>query len=129
MGRYYNGDIEGKFWFGVQDSDDAEFFGASVTQPHYLDCYADDINAISKGIAECLDALGDNKQKLDDFFNGIEHGYNDEMIIDYYKRKHDATVTENDIRKMLKWYARLELGQKMFDCVKQKGDCSFTAEL
>ena len=27
MGRYYNGDIEGKFWFGVQSSDDADFFG------------------------------------------------------------------------------------------------------
>ena len=24
MGRYYNGDIEGKFWFGVQSSDDVE---------------------------------------------------------------------------------------------------------
>lgn len=25
MGRYYNGDIEGKFWFGVQSSNDADF--------------------------------------------------------------------------------------------------------
>ena len=29
MGRYYTGDIEGKFWFGVQDSDDACHFGGS----------------------------------------------------------------------------------------------------
>jgi hypothetical protein len=28
MGRYYQGDIEGKFWFGCQSSDDGEFFGA-----------------------------------------------------------------------------------------------------
>ena len=28
MGRHYDGDIEGKFWFGVQDSSDAEYFGA-----------------------------------------------------------------------------------------------------
>ncbi len=27
MGRYYNGDIEGKFMFAVQSSDDADFFG------------------------------------------------------------------------------------------------------
>ena len=27
MGRYYSGDIEGKFWFAVQDSDDADHFG------------------------------------------------------------------------------------------------------
>ena len=24
MGRFYSGDIEGKFWFGVQDSNDIE---------------------------------------------------------------------------------------------------------
>ena len=24
MGRFYWGDIKGKFWFGVQDSDDVE---------------------------------------------------------------------------------------------------------
>ena len=27
MGRYYSGDIEGKFWFGIQDSNDPDFFG------------------------------------------------------------------------------------------------------
>ena len=27
MGRYYGGDIEGKFWFGVQSSSDADHFG------------------------------------------------------------------------------------------------------
>ena len=27
MGRFYNGDIEGKFWFGVQESNDADHFG------------------------------------------------------------------------------------------------------
>ena len=24
MGRFYSGDIEGKFWFGIQDSNDVE---------------------------------------------------------------------------------------------------------
>ena len=28
MGRHYDGDIEGKFWFAVQSSDDGEYFGA-----------------------------------------------------------------------------------------------------
>jgi len=27
MGRYYHGDIEGKFMFGIQSSNDADFFG------------------------------------------------------------------------------------------------------
>ena len=34
MGRYYNGDIEGKFWFGVQSSDDADFFGKEGEPSH-----------------------------------------------------------------------------------------------
>ena len=41
MGRYYSGDIEGKFWFAVQDSDDAEFFGG--TNVEELDEETDDL--------------------------------------------------------------------------------------
>jgi hypothetical protein len=36
MGRYYDGDIEGKFWFAVQDSNDGEFFGAEETNSNYI---------------------------------------------------------------------------------------------
>ena len=41
MGRYYEGDIEGKFWFGVQSSDDGEFFGAQEQESNYIDYYVD----------------------------------------------------------------------------------------
>ena len=34
MGRFYSGDIEGKFWFAVQDSVDAQHFGGTMD---YLD--------------------------------------------------------------------------------------------
>ena len=33
MGRYYSGDIEGKFWFALQSSDAADRFGVVGTQP------------------------------------------------------------------------------------------------
>ena len=36
MGRYYNGDIEGKFWFGVQSSDDGDFFGSKGEEPNHI---------------------------------------------------------------------------------------------
>ncbi len=39
MGRYYSGDIEGKFWFGVQSSDDADFFGVTGYAPETLEYY------------------------------------------------------------------------------------------
>ena len=32
MGRYYSGDIEGKFAFAVQSSNDADFFGVTGEQ-------------------------------------------------------------------------------------------------
>ena len=41
MGRYYNGDIDGKFWFAVQSSNDADFFGVEGT-PRFLDYYFDE---------------------------------------------------------------------------------------
>jgi hypothetical protein len=34
MGRYYHGQITGKFWFGIQSSDDATYFGVHF-QPVY----------------------------------------------------------------------------------------------
>ena len=39
MGRYYEGDIEGKFWFAVQSSDDGEHFGAEEQGSNYIEYY------------------------------------------------------------------------------------------
>jgi hypothetical protein len=36
MGRYYGGDIVGKFWFGIQSSDDARHFGVNPSEPELL---------------------------------------------------------------------------------------------
>jgi len=35
MGRFYNGDIEGKFWFAVQDSNDIENLVTVVSNVYY----------------------------------------------------------------------------------------------
>ena len=128
MGRYYNGDIEGKFWFAVQSSDDADFFGV-VGQANYISYYFDEDNLedIQNGIKQCEEALGNNKAILDAFFN--EHnGYNDEMIVEYFKNKHDIITNEKFIHTLLGWYARLGLGNQILECVKENGSCSFDAE-
>ena len=54
MGRYYNGDIEGKFWVAVQSSGDADFFGVEG-HSNYLDYYfdKDNLDTINSGIKEC----------------------------------------------------------------------------
>jgi|TARA_B110000467_G_C18218323_1_gene421564 YesN/AraC family two-component response regulator len=45
MGRFYSGDIEGKFWFGVQQSDDIENLVNITSNTEYVwkacNCYAE----------------------------------------------------------------------------------------
>jgi hypothetical protein len=129
MGRYYDGDIEGKFWFGVQSSDDAEFFGAKARDPMYVEYGVEDIAEVEEGLEQCKKVLGENKQKLDDFFDSLEHGYNDEMIIDWYMKKYKKLINDEVVKNMLEWYARLDLGEKIKKCMVDKGFCEFRAEL
>ena len=64
MGRYYSGDIEGKFWFGVQSSDDGEFFGARELEPNYITYIVEDIKEVEEGLEKCKEALGENNKGL-----------------------------------------------------------------
>lgn len=123
MGRYYSGDIEGKFWFGSQASNDADFFGVEGTEPNYLEYYFDEenIESIKSGIAGCRKVLGKNEKKLHDFFKSNE-GYNDEMLI-------KAGFKESEIDNLIEWYARLRLGEEILECVQKTGKCQFDAEL
>tara|TARA_Y100000289_G_C3866608_1_gene121313 strand:- start:16 stop:426 length:411 start_codon:yes stop_codon:yes gene_type:complete len=136
MGRYYEGDIEGKFWFGIQSSDDADFFGQQGFQPEWLEYYFDekDLENIQNGLDTCLKELGDKKKLLDNFFEGVE-GYTREevcKVLDVPVPKLSGSI---DIHKKSKyhyymeWYARYELGKKILDRVKSNKFCSFRAEL
>jgi len=124
MGRYYSGDIEGKFWFGVQSSDDASFFGGEELEPNAISYYfdKDDLAEIEEGIRECKKELGENEEKLDKFFGKVE-SYTDEKVAKAFG------ISEEEVMKMLEWYARLQLGEKILKCVKENGECSFEAEL
>ena len=123
MGRYYNGDIEGKFWFGVQASNDANFFGVEGQAPH-LDYYfaKTDLPKIQSGVDTCLKELGDIKVKLDKFFDEREM-YNKELLEDA------LNISKEETEKFLEWYARLQLGNEILECVKKYDECSFSAEL
>lgn len=124
MGRYYDGDIEGKFWFGVQDSDDADFFGVEGFKPNYLDYdfYKEDLPKVQEGIKECIDNLGKFKKKLDDFFKETNI-YNNKDLSKKLK------VSERRLKEILEWYARLELGIKIRDSIIENDECHFEAEL
>ena len=126
--RDYEGDISGKFW-GVQTSDDADFFGVegALTTLEYGFEQAN-LPAITSGIQVCLDNLGEWYPKLDDFFqmqlvNSGFRKWNEEII------QEAIGIPKNQVNYMVRWYARLELGQKIKSCIEEDGSCHFSAEL
>lgn len=124
MGRYYSGDIEGKFWFAVQASDAADRFGVTGTPPNYLNYYFDisNLQSIRDEIGVILKNLGEYRDKLDKFFD-MKCCYNDKELQEYLK------VDENKERYLLSEYADLCLGEKILKCVEENGSCEFEAEL
>ena len=125
MGRYYQGDIEGKFWFGIQSSTDANFFGGEPYEPNYVNYHFSkkyDFDKVVEGINKCEDALGKNLKTLDKFFSE-NNGYNEDMIVE------QTDIKKEDIANLLKWYARFLLGTKIRDCLIEQDECHFEAEL
>lgn len=143
MGRYYHGDIKGKFWFAIQNSDDASNFGGTespvfdsweyqvydkeetVTEQVGLSYHftEEDLPDIESGIKLCLEGLGPHKEKMDQFFSDNVF-YTRETLWEFL----DLTSPKK-LDDLLVLYARLGLGNKIRDCVIEKGKCSFEAEI
>jgi hypothetical protein len=118
MGRYYSGDIDGKFWFALQSSNCADRFGVSGEQPNVLNYYfsEDDLEAVEEEIARIEESLGEQIKVIEDFFRK-NNGYNDQMLT-------EAGITTKELSE----YADLCLGIKIRDCIKENGQCDFEAE-
>ena len=130
MGRYYQGDIEGKFWFGVQKSTDPEFFGMEEQERYSIDYFVDEdkLDEIKEALRLCLKKLRRDHAKLNKFFS-TTNGYNDEMIIDWYKKQYGQEIGKNEVSYKLEWLARYGLGKKIYRKVKEQGYCGIEAEL
>jgi hypothetical protein len=119
MGRYYQGDIEGKFWFGVQASDDGEFFGAKECATGIVDyeINVNDIQVVKEGIMTCKKRLRHAILEYDPDAGFKLHFWN--------------SLTETEQRYYSEWMARLEMGIKIliFFNDNPDNDCYFTAEL
>tara|TARA_R110000824_G_scaffold126785_2_gene286413 strand:+ start:376 stop:750 length:375 start_codon:yes stop_codon:yes gene_type:complete len=124
MGRYYSGDIEGKFWFGVQSSNDGEFFGMEQGEQQSVSYYIDesDIDLVEQGIKKCKKSLHGYLTKMDKFYNGKNE--NSEKSLAKI-----LNVDNEDVHLLLVWYARLELGKKIYECVLEQDSCYIDAEL
>ena len=130
MGRYYNGDIEGKFWFVVQSSDAADRFGSCGYEPSYINYYFNKghINGIKKEIKAIKENIGEKELKILEKFFDENHGYNEQMLIELFEKK-KLPKTEKDVMFMISEYADLGLGKKILKCINSYGECSFSAEL
>ena len=117
MGRYYNGDIEGKFWFGLQSSDSADRFGAEGTTS-YLEYHYDEeeLPAVEAEIKSIEDAI--DEKKIESYLYGDKGRYTTETL-------ETNGITETQLSE----YADLLIGRKIRDCIKETGECNFDAEL
>lgn len=125
MGRYYYGQIEGKFMFGIQSSNCADRFGY-IGEPTHLSYNFDEShlpqieNELNK-IRLCT--LGEDMlKKLDEFFNEREV-YNHEELAKY------LSVDKSKVLSLLPEYADYKLGLEIKKCIEENGDCFFEAEL
>jgi hypothetical protein len=119
MGRYYQGDINGKFWFALQPSDAPSRFGGEETEPNYINYYfnEDHLEEVENEIEAIEESLGDKKKIIEDFMKD-KGGYSDADLL-------ALGITEKEMRD----YADLGLGIQIRDCVLENGDCNFEAEL
>jgi hypothetical protein len=129
MGRYYHGDIEGKFMFGFQSSNDADFFGVEGHATYLSYGFdADDLPKVEEGIKECKNVLGEYLDYIKKFFKEKD-SYNNEQLSKYLTEKLGRYVSSKDVEFNLEWYARLKLGKEIRDCLKENNYCNFEAEL
>jgi hypothetical protein len=121
MGRYYEGDIEGKFWFGCQSSDDGEFFGAVQEEPQFVEyvIYAKELDAVHLGIQQCKE----NLKGYSHIFNKAYEGTLDED-------PGWVKLNETKQKELYVWFARLDMGMRILIHFinNPKEDCLFTAE-
>lgn len=122
MGRYYSGDIDGKFWFAVQRTNAADRFGVHGMEPQYIQYFFDQehLEGVQEEISNIENKIGkDNLTKLDDFFNNCT-GYNDEIL------KENGML---DIyNEHMEDYADLKLGREIEKSIMETGRCYFDAE-
>jgi len=124
MGRYYYGDIEGKFMFAVQSSDSADRFGVIGSEPSYLEYWfqEEDLEQVQNELKRIEKQFGEDFKKIEQFFQDRQ-SYNDKQLAEYLGTEEELA------QKILKEYADYELGKKIEQSIIENGECSFTAEL
>ena len=126
MGRYYSGDIEGKWWFGVQSSDTPEKFGGYETYIDYTICNNDTF----KGqVRQLKQDLGDKLEWMTQFFK--EHSfYSDEKLQEFMMKK-NPRYNGSELRQDLENFADYEFAMQVKQHFEDTGEdyCNVSSEL
>lgn len=114
MGRYYDGDINGKFMFAVQSSNAADRFGSEGFN-NFLEYYFDEshLGTISKELSTLKPAW----EKVTEFFKDRNSWTTEQQ--------EEAGISDQEMRD----FADYRLGKQIEECIKEEGQCSFQAEL
>ncbi len=129
MGRYYSGDIEGKFAFGVQSSKAADRFGVEGIPPDELYYYfsEDNLDSIVKELNRIEDSFSVEKRNaLLAYFDLYTLENIAPMSFDAYLEKGGVErLNTNEVVE----YVDYRLGKEILQCIRETGECHFTAEL
>jgi len=129
MGRYYTGDIEGKFTFGIQASDAADQFGVEGRTPQYLEYFftKDDIPEVKARLKELEESFEEYKIYILAYIDlfGCKP-YEQDIPLSIYLEKAGMKSLKDE---KLENYFDYSLGRQILQCIEEKGECSFSAEL
>ena len=126
MGRYYNGDVEGKWWFGIQSSDTPAKFGGNETHIDYIISNDDTF----KDRMECIENdLGDRLPILEKFFKEKPY-YSNEKLHEYMS-KHIEGYKLELVSQDVQDYADYCFGKEVLEHFKESGEdyCNVCSEL
>ncbi len=131
MGRYYHGDIEGKFWFAVQSSNAPKVFSPDTEEYTeedfgvltYWGFSKDTLPDVEKHLGTLTKWMGEYKEKLDTFFKERDFYSPYELNNKVAPRK-----SEEEFHVLLQWYADHKLGTQIADCIRKNGECNFEGE-
>jgi hypothetical protein len=113
MGRYYSGDIEGKFWFGTQDSTDASNFGVDpLVQYDYQGCQCcatDDVDDCQTEeeltalyCSSCYDSMEDHLEKTEEDRQGSDKTYYEGNEVYYHFQESHLDTLKKALGKLEK---------------------------
>ena len=137
MGRYYRGDIEGKFWFAVQSSYAPLRFGCDECEQSTIKFTTQNKEKVVEEIKRINKNLGKYKKTMEHLYKetgGLNEITLADKLVDYMFS--NKSIEEKKAEKQLinahfliSEFADLELGKKILKCLKENGYCDFEADI